>query len=119
MAHKKYDFDRSAYCCQNENCKQYGKKNTGHVRLDCFCKSKQGKIARLICTACKKSFSERKGTIFYRRRYSQEKISQAIQALAEGTGIRATARIFGVNFKSILSWAKLGAEHIDKVEKKI
>ena len=56
--------------------------------------------------------------MFYRRRHSEETISRTLKSLAEGTGIRATARIFEVNFKSVLSWAKLGAEHIDKVEKK-
>ena len=118
MAHKKYDFDRSAYCCQNEKCKLYKKANIGHIRLAFFYKGKHGKVARLRCTECQKRFSERKGTMFYRRRHSEETISRTLKSLAEGTGIRATARIFEVNFKSVLSWAKLGAEHIDKVEKK-
>ena len=118
MARKKYNFDTSGYCCQNEKCKQYKKENTGHIRLAFFRKHKCGKVACLRCTECQKRFSERKGTMFYRRRHSEETIDRALKSLAEGTGIRATARIFEVNFKSVLSWAKLGAEHIEKVEKK-
>ena len=60
MAKKKYNFDASNYCCQNKNCKWYGKENTGHVRLDFLYKGKQGTIPHLRYFQCKKGFQQEK-----------------------------------------------------------
>ena len=32
---KKYSFEISGYCCQNRECKQYSKKNIGHIWEKC------------------------------------------------------------------------------------
>ena len=114
-AKRKYNFDTSDYRCQNKNCKQYIKENKGHIRFAYYTKNK---IAYLKCKVCNKIFSKKKGTIFFRRRYSSEKITQVIQSLGEGMGIRSASRVFGVTVVSILDWAKLGAKQVEEIEKK-
>ena len=72
---RKYEFDASNFCCQNEKCKKYKKENTGDVKFLYF-NGKQKKTAYLKCTVCGKVFSENKGTFFYRKKIDKWRGSQ-------------------------------------------
>ena len=50
----------SAFCCQNEQCAEYGKKGLGNIYFHCWNNQKQT-IRKLRCRTCQTSFSERKG----------------------------------------------------------
>ena len=51
----------SRFCCQNEDCPDYGKRGAGNLTV-CgrYGKDKQRRL--LYCRTCKARFSERKGT---------------------------------------------------------
>jgi hypothetical protein len=55
----------SRFCCQNERCVAYGSYGAGNLSV-CDHIGKRRDIRLLYCKVCKKRFSERKGTVFYR-----------------------------------------------------
>ncbi len=83
--------------CPYPTCSNYGKMGpenqivgNGHCG--------HGKAHQLLlCKVCRRSFCERRGTVFFGCKTKPEKICQALAALAEGLSLRATARVFGVD----------------------
>ena len=69
------------------------------------------------CPACDHIFSSKQGTALYRTHIADKEYCQIITALAEGTGIRATGRIFGIDKDTILRLLKDSAEHCKKVSR--
>lgn len=67
------------------------------------------------CQWCKKRFSETRGTVFFGLKTPQETVYRALACLAEGQGLRATARIFQVEVDTVLSWLKRAGQHCEKV----
>jgi hypothetical protein len=64
------------------------------------------------CTACKGYFLETHGTIFHGKQVAVELIVHVLACLAEGLGIRATARVFEVTPNTVLQWLVDAAEQI-------
>ena len=64
------------------------------------------------CTACDGYFPEHHGTIFHGKQVAVELIVRVLACLAEGLGIRATARVFEVDPKTVLHWLVEAAEHL-------
>jgi len=58
------------------------------------------------------SFHETHGPIFHGKRASQELIVWVIACLAEGLGIRGTARVFEIDPNTVLSWLVEAAEQL-------
>ncbi|MCP4132380.1 MAG: hypothetical protein GY754_15520 [bacterium] len=109
------NIDTSKFFCWNEECPEYNKRNQGNIKASQY-DGKNKDILYLICTICGKKFSENKGTIFYRKQCKKDTIVKAIKATSEGTGIRATGRIFDVNKNTILSWVNEGGKHAEELE---
>ena len=64
------------------------------------------------CTVCQGYFPEHHGTIFHGKQVAVELIVQVLACLAEGLGIRATARVFEVAPHTILAWLVEAAEQL-------
>jgi hypothetical protein len=64
------------------------------------------------CTACESYFLETHGTIFHGKQASVELIVRVLACLAEGLGIRATARVFEVDPNTVLQWLVEAAEQL-------
>jgi transposase-like protein len=64
------------------------------------------------CTACDGYFPEHHGTIFHGKRGAVELIVRVLACLAEGLGIRATARVFEVDPNTVLHWLVEAAEQL-------
>jgi IS1 family transposase len=62
------------------------------------------------CTACKRYFPEHHGTILHGKQIAVELIVRVLACLAEGLGIRATARVFEVDANTVLHWLVEAAE---------
>jgi len=71
-----------------------------------------GPWRQLLCIACRRSFLETLGTIFHGKRASVELIVRVIACLAEGLGIRGTARVFEVDPNTILQWLVEAADQL-------
>lgn len=104
------------FFCWNEKCPDYQKRNNGNIKPTHY-DGKNKDILYLRCSICGKKFSENKGTIFYNKKTNKETITKALKATSEGTGIRATGRIFDINKNTILSWVNEGGKHGEELEK--
>jgi IS1 family transposase len=64
------------------------------------------------CTACKGDFPEHHGTLFHGKRVAVDLSVHVIGCLAEGLGIRGTARVFEVAPQTVLHWLVEAAEQL-------
>ena len=55
----------------------------------------------LACKTCGQRFSERRGTAFFRAKLSDGKLTNVVEHLAEGGGIRTTSRLCRVHPKTV------------------
>jgi len=66
----------------------------------------------LHCLGCSGFFPEHHGTIFHGKQAAVELIVRVLACLAEGLGIRATARVFEVAPNTVLTWLVDAAEQL-------
>jgi IS1 family transposase len=66
----------------------------------------------LQCVACHGYFYETHGTIFHGKRSSVELSVRVLACLAEGLGIRGTARVFEIDPNTVLGWLVEAAEQL-------
>lgn len=62
------------------------------------------------CTSCNGYFLETHGTLFHGKHAAVELIVRVLACLAEGLGIRATARVFEIDPHTVLQWLVEAAE---------
>src|SRR2546425_10345712 len=94
--------DTSMHFCPNPDCAYRGWVGWGNLRANGH--PNGGPWRQLLCVACRRSFLETLGTIFHGKRASVELIVRVIACLAEGLGIRGTARVFEVDPNTVLQW---------------
>jgi len=105
--------------CPHESCPDYGKLQSDRQRnIKKAGKSRQGR-QRYQCKTCGRTFTETKGTIFYRRRTPEEEIIEALAFIAEGVRISSVARVKGHKEDTILDWLKAAAQHAEEVEERL
>ena len=102
------DFAR--FCCPNTRCSAFGQRNAGNLSVhDRFGKQHQYRL--LCCNSCQQTFSENKGTVFFRAKLPHDRIVAILRHLEEGCGIRATARLVGVHRDTVVRLARLAGDH--------
>ena len=98
------------FCCQNEQCPDYGKRGHGNLSVsDRYGRNKERRV--LYCRSCKARFSERKGTPLFGSQLTEEKALSIFEHLAERNGVRATARLVTVNRNTVVRYARLAGGH--------
>ena len=102
--------DWSAFACPNPDCPAYGHKGQGNLRPHGW-SSKARNLRCLRCTTCGTHFSQRAGTPLFGTHLPQDKAVQLAQHLAEGNGLRATARLCGVSLNTVLRLAHRAGGH--------
>ena len=109
-------FAKTGDFCPNEACPDYGKLQIGRQQnLVKFGKTRKG-VQRFRCQTCGKTFTETKGTIFYRRRTPEHEILETLAFLAEGSRISSLSRVKGFKEDTILAWLRAAAQHSEQVE---
>jgi IS1 family transposase len=107
---RRRQVDISTHCCPNPDCAYRGWAGWGNLRANGH--PNGGPWRQLLCVVCRRSFLETLGTIFHGKRASVELIVRVIACLAEGVGIRGTARVFEVDPKTVLQWLVEAAEQL-------
>src|SRR5262249_42929579 len=103
--------DLSRFCCQNPDCSHHGMRGAGNLSVcDRFAKANH---RLLYCNACKARFSEFKGTPLFNAKLPHEKVRSVLEHLAEGCGVRQTARWVGVNKDTVTRLALLAGQHAE------
>jgi len=100
--------DTSTHFCPNPDCAYRGWVGWGNLRANGH--PNGGPWRQLLCVVCHGYFLETLGTIFHGKRASVELIERVIACLAEGLGIRGTARVFEVDPNTVLQWLVEAAE---------
>jgi len=107
---RRRQVDTSHHFCPNPDCAYRGWVGWGNLRANGH--PNGGPWRPLLCVACHRYFLETLGTIFHGKRASVELIVRVIACLAEGLGIRGTARVFEVDPKTVLQWLVEAAEQL-------
>jgi IS1 family transposase len=102
--------DTSMHFCPNPDCAYRGWVGWGNRRANGH--PNGGPWRQLLCVICHRYFLETLGTIFHGKRASVELIVRVIACLAEGLGIRGTARVFEVDPNTVLQWLVEAAEQL-------
>jgi transposase-like protein len=102
--------DTGHHCCPNPDCPYRGWVGWGHLRVNGHPNS--GPWRQLLCVVCRRYFLETLGTLFHGKRTSVALIVRVLACLAEGLGIRGTARVFEVDPNTVLQWLVAAAEQL-------
>jgi IS1 family transposase len=103
-------IDTSMHFCPHEGCDYRGWPGWGNLRANGH--PSGGPWRQFHCTSCGGYVLQTHGTIFHGKRASVDLIVRVIACLAEGLGIRATARVFEVDPNTVLQWLVEAAEQL-------
>jgi hypothetical protein len=103
-------IDTSRHFCPHAGCDYQGWLGLGNLRANGH--PNGGPWRQFYCTACEGYFLETHGTLFHGKRIAVELIVHVLACLAEGLGIRSTARVFEVDPNTVLGWLVEAAEHL-------
>src|SRR5262249_38066577 len=82
----------------NAHCPARGQTGMGNIGIH------SQKEQRFICHTCHKTFSARKGTVFYRLRTAAETVVLVVTLLAHGCPVQAIVAAFGFDERTIADW---------------
>ena len=102
--------ETSQHFCPHGGCHYRGWLGRGNLRANGH--PRGGPWRQFHCTACDSYFLETHGTIFHGKHAEVELIVHVLACLAEGLGIRATARVFEVAPNTVLQWLTEAAEQL-------
>src|SRR5215510_1857821 len=97
---RKRTVDTQSQFCPDPDCSYHGWLGRGNIRSNGHPGGQPWR--QLQCVSCKGYFYETDGTIFHGKRSSPELIVHVIACLAEGLGIRGTARVFEIDANTVL-----------------
>src|SRR5215510_13171957 len=102
---RRRQIDTSHHFCPHPDCAYRGWVGWGNLRANGH--PNGGCWRQLLCVACRHYFLETHG-----KRASSELIVRVIACLAEGLGIRGTARVFEVDPNTVLQWLVEAADQL-------
>jgi IS1 family transposase len=102
--------DTSMHFCPHNNCDYRGWLGLNNLRANGH--PNGGPWRQCQCTACEGYFPEHHGTLFHGKHAEVDLIVRVLACLAEGLGIRATARVFEVAPTTVLQWLVEAAEQL-------
>jgi transposase-like protein len=105
--------DLSIFCCQNQECPDYGRRDHGNLTVCARYGPHQRRL--LYCRSCKARFSERKGTPLFDSRLPPEKVVAVLEHIAEGCGVRQTGRLCGVDKNTVVRYSLLAGDHAEQL----
>ena len=107
---RRRQVDTSQHFCPNPDCAYRGWVGWGNLRANGH--PNGGPWRQLLCVVCRRYVLETLGTLFHGKRTSVGLIVRVLACLAEGLGIRGTARVFEVDPNTVLHWLVEAAEQL-------
>jgi transposase-like protein len=102
--------DLSRSCCRRPGCPDFGKRGHGNLTVrGHYGETQQFRL--LDSRTCEGRFSGRKGPPLYRSGLPPEEAVAVVEHLADRTGVRAAARLVGVNRNTVVRCSRLLGEH--------
>jgi IS1 family transposase len=104
------EVDTSMHFCPHTHCDYRGWLGLNNLRANGH--PGGGQWRQFHCLGCNGFFPEHHGTLFHGKQAAVELIVRVLMCLAEGLGIRATARVFEVEANTVLHWLGEAAEQL-------
>lgn len=102
------------YFCPNKQCKDYGLRGQGNIAVrGKYGKDKSRKL--LYCRTCGERFASTQASALFGLHLPAETIQQIIHHAAEGVGVRATARLLGLDKDTVNRVILRAGEHCARV----
>ena len=98
--------------CPTIDCPARGQRGRGNISVHSEVEQ------RCDCNVCKKSFSLRKGTLFYRLKTDPVQVLLVITLLANGCPIQAIVAAFGFDERTVKDWWQRAGEHCQQVHQR-
>src|SRR3989440_4375047 len=102
--------DTSMHFCPHDGCRYRGWLELNNLRANGHPNGAPWR--QFQCLSCLGYFPEHHGTIFHGKQAAVDLIVHVLACLAEGLGIRATARVFEVEPNTVLQWLVEAAEQL-------
>jgi transposase-like protein len=102
-------MDPQSVFCPNSACPARGQVGRGNLQIH------SPKERRYRCTLCETTFTERRGTPFYRCRTEPELITLVLTLLAHGCPLLAIEAAFGFQARTVRQWLANSGEHCRRV----
>ncbi len=99
--------------CPNMNCPARGKTNQGHIGVH------SRKDRRYKCSVCQTTFTESKGTPFYRLHHPQALFTRVVTLLAHGCPPQAIVAAFDLDERTVSDWRDRAAEHCQAIQEQL
>jgi transposase-like protein len=91
-------MDPTPVFCPNLACPASGQTGQGNIGIH------SRKHQRFICMQCRQTFTETKGTVFYRLRTSAETVPLVVTLMAHGCPLQAIVVAFGYDERTVAEW---------------
>jgi len=91
--------------CPNIDCPARGRCQAGNISVHSQAEQ------RCYCNICRKSFSVKKGTIFYRLKTDPVQVMMVLTLLAYGCPLQAIVAAFGFDERTVKKWWQRAGEH--------
>ena len=102
-------MDPQTVFCHNLACPARGQVGKGNIGVH------SRKERRYKCRVCGQTFSETKGTVFYRLRTARDVVVLVVTLLAHGCPVQAIVVAFGLDERTVLDWQTRGGQHCQRV----
>jgi transposase-like protein len=103
------DTDVSDLCCVNSQCRDYGRRGAGNLVCRKLYGSERRRFVR--CQICGREFSERRGTALFGVHLATAKALAVLSHVADGCGVRQTARQTGVTTNAVMRLTAKAGDH--------
>jgi transposase-like protein len=98
--------------CPNPDCAAYGQRGAGNLHPHGW--SGRGRRIRCLrCSACGTNFSERANTPLFGLRSDEATLVSIAEHLADGNGVRGTARLCKVSLNTVLRFTQRFGKHAE------
>jgi len=98
-------MDPTKASCPNPECPMHGQTEQGNIALH----SKKEK--RWRCRKCRRTFAATRGTIFFRRKYDHQFISDMVSLMAYGCPPAAIEKTYGLDERTVADWQQAAGTH--------
>jgi transposase-like protein len=90
----------AAFACPNPDCSHFNRFDAGNLSVVEWT-GKHEDIRRLYCSACKRRFTERRGTLLRYSKLPEETVVRVVKCLGHGCSVEATADICDVDPRTV------------------
>ena len=88
------------FACPNPDCDLFNRFDAGNLSVAEWTGQRKD-IRRLYCSACKRRFTERQGTLLRYSKLPEETVVRIVKCLGHGCSVEATADIGDVNPRTL------------------